>query len=264
MKAEANGITLHYRDEGSGPALLLLHAFPLSGAMWRPQIEGLSGEARLIVPDLRGFGETEAPSDPYTLDDMATDMVALLNRLNVDQVILCGLSMGGYLSFAFLRQAKDRVRGVILADTKAGDDTEEARSNRIAMAEKAEREGSGPIAEVMPEKLLGRTTREERPELVDDVKAMIRANSGAGIAGAQRAMAQRPDSTPLLPEIDVPALVIVGKEDELTRPAEAEKMLTALPQARCEVIPQAGHLANMEQPEAFNALVREFLKELKE
>ncbi len=262
MQALMNGITMNYRDEGHAPPLLLLHAFPLSSKMWNPQM-GLRGKARLIIPDLRGFGHTDTPDESYSLDDMASDALALLDHLKIEQFVLGGLSMGGYLSFALLRRIdRSRVRGLILADTKAGADTEEARKNRLAMAEQAEREGSAPIAEAMTGKLLGATSLETRPHLVEEVKEIIRDNNGAGIAGAQRAMAARLDSTDLLPQLNMPALILVGEEDTLTPPSEAEKMAAALPNARLEVIPHAGHLSNMEEPEIFNAHVLAFLRHL--
>jgi pimeloyl-ACP methyl ester carboxylesterase len=265
MNVTVNGINLFFRDEGAGPTLVLLHAFPLSGEMWRPQIDALRGQARLIVPDLRGFGQTDAPmgvSAP-SLDTMASDVIALLDHLEIEQFVLGGLSMGGYLSFALLRQLdRNRVRGLILADTKAVADTEEARNNRQSMAVQALHDGPDPIAEAMVGKLLGTTSLESRPELGEQVKSLIRANTGAGIAAAQYAMAARPDSTPMLGDLAMPTLVIVGEEDGLTPPAEAEKMASTLPNAQLQVMPKAGHLSNWEQSEAFNTAISGFLERL--
>jgi 3-oxoadipate enol-lactonase len=265
MNAKVNDINLYFRDEGAGPTLVLLHAFPLSGEMWGPQIDALRSRTRLIVPDLRGFGQSDAPMGTASpsLDTMASDVVALLDHLEVERFILGGLSMGGYLSFALLRRIdRNRVRGLILADTKAGADTEEARNNREAMAAQAEHDGPNPIADAMVGKLLGTTSLKTRPELVDQVKSLIRANTGAGIAAAQRAMAARPDSTALLSELAMPTLVLVGEEDGLTPPSEAEKMASAISNAQLTLLPKAGHLSNWEQPEAFNGAVSGFLKTL--
>jgi len=260
MRARVNGIEVFYRDEGKGAPIVLLHAFPLSGEMWRPQIDALCDRFRVIAPDLRGFGRTEAPAGPYGLDAMAADVIALLDALGVERFVLGGLSMGGYLAFALLRRIdRSRVQGLLLADTRAEADTDDGRANRLKMAARAETEGSGPIAEAMIGRLLGRTTIETRPEVVERVKALIRENTGTGIAGAQRAMAARPDSTALLGELSMPALVLVGEEDPLTTPGDAAGMAAALPNARCATIPKAGHLSNLERPDAFNLYVADLL-----
>ena len=243
-----------YWDVGDGRPLVLLHAFPLSGEMWRPQIDAARLTHRVIVPDLRGFGETVGAVGGGSLGVMADDLVGLLDRLGIDRFIFGGLSMGGYLAFEILRRIdRSRVTGLILADTRAGADSEEARQGRLEMADRAERDGPGPIADAMVGRLLGSTSLQSRSELVEQVRAVIVANSGAGIAGAQRAMASRPDSTALLSDLEMPTLVLVGEEDALTPPTEAEAMAAALPAATLARIPNAGHLSNMENATAFNA-----------
>jgi pimeloyl-ACP methyl ester carboxylesterase len=262
---EASDARLFFQDEGAGTTMVLLHAFPLSGEMWRPQIEALRSRSRLIVPDLRGFGRSDSPDDPApSLDRMASDVIALLDELEIERFVLCGLSMGGYLSFALLRRLeKDRALGLVLCDTRAKADSEEGRRNRLAMAELAEREGSGPVAEAMT-KLIGETTRRTDPDLWERVRALIRSNGGKGIAAAQRAMAARPDSTPLLSELTMPGLVLVGEEDVLTPPDEARRMADALPDSRFHLVPKAGHLSNLEAPDEFNARLAAFLNEIEE
>ncbi len=265
MTTNLNGITLQFHDVGRGPALLLLHAFPLSGEMWRPQLDALGADYRVIVPDLRGFGGTDAPSPDGSMRDLAADCLELLNHLGVERFVLGGLSMGGYVAFEILRQvALDRVTGLLLCDTKPGADTDDARANRLAMAEKALDEGPLPIAEMMIPKLLGETSRAERPEVVRAVRGLIEANSGAGIAAGQRAMAARPDSTPLLPTLRMPALVIVGEEDELASPSDTQAWATKLAHGALHIVPRAGHLPNMEQPETFNATLWPWLNRLNE
>lgn len=245
----ANGIQLAYRDEGEGLPLLLVHAFPLSGAMWQPQLNALASRYRVIVPDLRGFGASELGAGVESLDQYADDLNALLEHLGVQQAALAGLSMGGYIAFAFLRKYADRVNALVLADTKAAADTEEARQKREQNARLVETEGLGVLADQMLPNLLAAHTADEQREIV---RGIIVANKPEGIAAALRAMAKRPDSTAMLSEIAIPTLVIVGSEDMLTPPSAARKMHDALPNSRLVEIPGAAHLSNLEAPEAFN------------
>lgn len=258
METNLNGIRLRYEDVGEGPAVLLLHAFPLSGAMWRQQVAGLRDRFRLIVPDLRGFGGSDAPPGPISMDQQADDMAALLERLGVDRVAVVGLSMGGYIAFAFWRRHADKVAALVLADTKAGPDGDEAKAGRETNARLAEEEGAGAIAEKMIPNLVAPGAS---AELRDELRALITANSPDGIAGALRGMAVRPDSTPDLAGITVPTLAIVGEADALTPPAEATKINLGVAGKPTYVvtIPEVGHLSNMEAPEAFTIALAEFL-----
>jgi pimeloyl-ACP methyl ester carboxylesterase len=251
-----NGVQLAYHDQGTGLPLLLVHAFPLNSAMWRPQLEALSARYRVIAPDLRGFGASELGRDAISLDLYADDLAALLDQLGAERVAFCGLSMGGYIAFAFLRRYRERIRTLILADTRAQPDTEEGRRNREQMARTAEEQGPGAIADQMLPRLLSPSAPEA---LRAEVRQIIEANDRRGIAAALRAMAARPDSTPLLATIDVPTLVIVGTEDVPTPPDDAQRMRGAIPNSRLIEIPGAGHLTNLEQPDVFNAAVDEFL-----
>lgn len=232
------------------PPLVLLHAFPVDARMWDGIREPLAAKTRLITPDQRGLGRSPLPDtgrEP-SLDDAAVDVIAMLDKLELDRVVLGGCSMGGYLTMALLRKAPERVAGIVLVDTKASADTDDAAKNRLAFADRAEAKGVGWIADAMQENLLGETTRTERPAVVERVRDLIAAQPPEGIAWAQRAMAARPDSVDVLARADVPALVIVGEQDTLTRIDEAHKMLDALPQATLEVIPDAGHLSPLEAP----------------
>lgn len=255
--ATINGIELAYRDEGSGEALLLVHAFPLSGAMWERQIEGLASQRRVIAPDLRGFGASRMGAGSASMDQYADDLARLLDQLEIEQTALGGCSMGGYVAFAFLRRHRERVRALILADTRAQADAEEGRQGREKNARLAEEQGSGAIADQMLPKLLSGGAPKA---LQMEVRRLIEANDRAGIAAALRAMAARPDSTPMLAGIAAPTLVIVGSEDTLTPPSDSQAMHQAIPNSQLVELANAGHLANLEAPEAFNNAVELFLR----
>lgn len=261
-------VTLNVVEAGSGPPLVLLHAFPLTSGMFAEQRTVLGKEYRVITPDQRGFGGTPLRGDPAslgrpTLDIPAADLFRTLDRLEVDKVVLGGVSMGGYVAMAFLRKHPERVRALILADTKATADSEEAATNRLRLAAAVEESRSSEplLEEVMP-KLLGSTTVAKRPEVVDAVRAGIRQASPAAIAWAQRAMAARPDSIDLLAGSGIPALVVVGEEDQLTTVGDAEALAAAMPEARIVTLAGAGHLSPMEDPTAFNNAVSAFLRDL--
>jgi pimeloyl-ACP methyl ester carboxylesterase len=256
METNINGIRVSYEDVGDGPALLMVHAFPLGGAMWRSQVEALRGQHRLIVPDLRGFGGSDAPPGPYTVDEQADDLAALLDHVGVAQATICGLSMGGYIAMAFMRRHAARARALILADTKAGADSEEGKAGREANARLAEAEGAAAIADKMIPGLLAPGAGQE---LRDTLRSMILANRPEGIAGALRGMAMRPDSTESLRAVAVPALVIVGAEDGLTPPSEASALAMAIAGSKIVVLPGVGHISNLEAPGEFTLAMRSFL-----
>lgn len=260
MKIEVNGIDIDYRDEGEGLPIIFIHAFPLNQTMWDEQVAALRGTCRAITLDMRGFGRSGFGSSSHSIDEMALDIHGLMNRLGIDRAVLVGLSMGGYVSLAFYRHYPGSVQALVLADTRATADTPEARERRIKSAEKAEREGSAAIADDMTPLLLGRSSLATRPDLIARTREMIEANSPAGIAAAQRAMAARRDSTDLLGTINVPVLVIVGSEDSLTPPAEAETMNRAISGSQLQVIDGAGHLSNLELPQLFNAALSAFIQ----
>ncbi len=241
---------------GDGPPILWIHAFPLSGAMWRGQVEAIRG-FRHVVPDLPGFGKSPVPKSAYTLDDVADALAAALDALKIEKAAVAGLSMGGYVLFALLRRRTSAVSAALLCDTKASADGDEAKENREKFARVVLEKGADFAAREMPGKLL---TPDADPAVVAAVEAMIRANPKEGIAAAQRAMAARPDSTSLLASLRVPTLVLVGSKDTLTPPAESEKMAAAVPGARLAVIPGGGHLTNLERPGEFNGAVRAFLE----
>ena len=263
MQATINGITLAYSDTGSGLPIVFLHAFPLNRTMWAEQESALSSYHRVITIDLRGHGESDAPLWHYSLDQAADDVCALLDHLSIAQALFVGLSMGGYILLAFYRKYADRVKGMVLADTKAQADTPEGKAGRFQMAQIAYKQGPSAIADIMLPKLLSPATIQTRPEIVQRVRTMIEGNQISGIAGDLMAMAERPDSGPLLKQIACPTQIIVGELDQATPPADANLMAEQIPHARLAVIPRAAHLANLEQPEAFTRLIEEFDSELK-
>ncbi len=256
-------VELYSRDTGSGPCVLLLHAFPLSSAMWLSQREALSASWRVVTPDQRGFGGSPLGDDLPALDLAADDLAALLDAKAVDRAIVSGLSMGGYVAMAFWRRHADRVAALVLADTKAAADAEPARQNRrrIASLVEAEPDSTVLIDEVFPT-LIGPTTREQRPLVAGRVRGFVQSAPSAAVAWAQRAMAERPDSFDTLASVDVPTLVVVGEEDELAPPTDAMAMTEAISGARLRRIADAGHLPAVERPAEFNAVLVDFLASL--
>ena len=263
MKTQVNGITLAYSDQGTGLPIVFLHAFPLNRTMWAPQENALSSQFRIITIDLRGHGESDAPLWRYTLEQSADDVRVLLDHLSIRQAVFVGLSMGGYILFAFYRKYADRVKGLILADTRAQADTPEGKHGRFLMAQTAYKEGPSAIADLMIPKLLSPMSIQTKPDLVKHLRAMIQGNQISGIAGDLMAMADRPDSVTLLSQITCPTQIIVGDLDQATPPSDAELLANRISNARLAIIPQAAHLANLEQPETFNQIVASFASELR-
>jgi 3-oxoadipate enol-lactonase len=254
-----HGVNLAVEVLGEGPAILFVHGYPLDRTMWREQVEALDGFRR-IVPDLRGMGQSDAPDLGYGMGIYAADLAALLDALGIDEVILCGHSMGGYIAFEFLRQWRSRVRGLILVDTRAEADTAEGRRARDAAAATARERGSAAIADTMLSKMLAPATLAEQPEVVERVRGIMASTRVAGMVGALAAMRDREGSESLLPTlVGVPTLVIVGEADGLTPPDQARAMAQAIPGAQLAIIPRAGHLPPVEQPAQTTRSMREFL-----
>ena len=262
MKTTVNDVEIAYRDEGTGLPLIFLHAFPMNQRMWDEQLEALKPHCRVITLDLRGFGESQSPNSSYSLEDMASDVRALMKHLSVDRAVIAGLSMGGYIAMAFYRNYPDAVRALVLSDTRTVSDTDEGRSRRFLSAQKAAQEGPAAIARDMVPVLLGPTSLKERPDVVERVTRIAESNPSRGIAAAQRAMAGRPDSTSLMSEARIPVLLIRGSEDALSPPSEMEAMQKNIPAATLKIIDRAGHLSNLEQPDLFNAALLEFVTAL--
>ena len=262
MHTQVNNITIGYSDHGTGLPIVFLHAFPLNRTMWVTQARLLSSQFRIITIDLRGHGESDAPLWRYTLEQSADDVRALLDHLEIQQALFVGLSMGGYILFAFYRKYAARVKGLILADTRAQPDTEEGKNGRFQLAQIAYKKGPSAIADNMIPKLLSPATIQTNPDLVQQARGMIEGNQISGIAGDLMAMAERPDSVPLLNQITCPTQIIVGELDQATPLSDAKLMAEQIPHARLAIIPNAAHLANLEQPEAFNRIVGSFASDL--
>jgi 3-oxoadipate enol-lactonase len=261
--ARIAGADLAYDVQGRGPALLFLHAFPLGLGMWEPQVRAFASSHLVIRFDARGFGGSPPGDGLLTMERIADDAVALLDHLGVSQAVVCGLSMGGYAAFALVRRHADRLKALVLADTRAGADTDAARTARAAQADTTRKKGSAAIADAVLPKLVGETTHKQRPELLARLRETIAANPPRGIADALAGLAARADATPMLREIRVPTLVVCGSEDVITPLAESETLVRGIAGSRLEVVPAAGHLSSLENPEGFNDALRKFLAGLR-
>lgn len=259
-----DGLELAYRAKGSGPTLLLLHAFPLNQRMWDPLVEAISDHVHVVTVDLPGFGASQATDGTATIEDMADLVADFATKLGHEKFVLGGLSMGGYVALALARRRPERLRGLILADTKATADTEAARAKRMDQIKVLETKGTGALAEGFPHDVTTAATAIDRPELLTRMAGWIREANPLGLAGALRMMAGRPDATPTLAGIAVPTLVIVGADDALTPPADARAMVDALPAATLVEIPSAGHISALEAPAAFNAAVASYMAQFRD
>jgi 3-oxoadipate enol-lactonase len=252
---------LAHADVGRGLPAMLLHAFPLDRTMWEPQIAALFGECRCIAPDLRGFGDSPQ-SGPYTVDRYADDVAALLDALQIELAVVVGLSMGGYVALALWRRHRKRIRALVLSDTRASADTPEGAQKRLDLIDVARTQGVDAVIDKQLPGLIGKSTREKQPHLIERIRSIMARSTVEGIVGGLDAMRTRPDSTPLLAGIDVPTLIIVGDEDAVTPPKDARALHEAIPNSRLEVIPEAGHLSNLERPAAFNTALSDFVGSL--
>ena len=261
MIAVIDEIEIGYDDVGAGLPLVFLHGFPHDRTLWSPQLGALVDHCRCVAPDLRGFGESTA-AGPYSMDQYADDVAALLEHLKIRRAVIVGLSMGGYVAFALWRRRPDLIRALVLADTRSGADTDEGREKRKHLVALALERGAGAVADAQINGMLGKTTRESHPDIVESVRQMLSSAPVDGIVGALHAMMDRPDSGPTLPTITVPTAILVGDEDALTPVKDSRSMHEAIPSSRLEVIRAAGHLSNLEKPAAFNHVLSEFVSAL--
>lgn len=241
--------------------VVLLHAFPLNSTLWRPQIERAPTGWRFVAPDLPGFGASVLPA-ARSMEAMAREVLNVLDEQGIDRAVIGGMSMGGYVTLALYRLAPERFAAMLLADTRATADTDQQKEARRKMIETVRDKGPGAVADEMMPRLLGETSHRERPEIASTVRAMIEGNSRDAIAGAAEAMMNRPDSRPLLSQINVPTLVLCGREDALTPPSDSEALHSGLADSRLVQIPGAGHLSSLEAPEQFSFALNTFLGEL--
>jgi 3-oxoadipate enol-lactonase len=261
-ESRSTGLAMWYRDLGAGDAdpLLLLHAFPLNGKMFEPQMEALSATRRVIAPDFPGFGRSpRTPAQP-DVGYYAGCVRTLLNRLEIPRVVLGGVSMGGYVAFECVRSSPERISGLILANTRPDADTEEAREARKEMALRVAQEGIGVLVDLQMERLLSPQTRAENEDLVERVRSIILENTPDGAVAALGAMRERPDSTATLGGINVPTLVVGGAEDTISSPEVMGEMAARIPNAHHVTLPNVGHLSNLEDSRGFNQALTEFLE----
>lgn len=258
-KIVSDDADIFYDVAGAGPPVVLLHPFPVNHEFWLPIAKHLSSRHRLIMPDLRGHGDSELGNGPATMEKHASDIAHIMTDAGVDRAPLIGVSIGGYSIFEFWRRFRDRVSGLVLCNTKAPADAADARVARLKAADDVLQHGTEPFFEGMLQKLLAETTRHSRPDLVEGALRMMRKMSAEDVAGVQRGMAERPDSISTLRTINVPVLIITGDEDKMTGLPEAELMKQNIAGSQMKVIAKAGHYSPWEQPEEVGKLLRQFL-----
>lgn len=259
QKIVSDGADICYDVAGAGPPVVLLHPFPAHHEFWLPVAEFLSSRYRLIMPDLRGHGESGLGDGPATMQKHASDVEHVMTDAGIDRAPLIGVSIGGYTIFEFWRRFRARVSALVLCNTKAGADTAAARVSRLETANDVLQRGTEPFFESMLQRLLGETTRHSRPDLVEGVLRMMRKMSAEDVAGVQRGMAERPDSMATLNTIKVPVLIMTGDEDNLTGVPEAELMKQNIVGSQMKVIAKAGHFSPWERPQEAGKLLRTFL-----
>ncbi len=261
IRVPAGDVELAVDVRGEGLPVLFVHGFPFDRTVWRHQLATLS-RVRRIAPDFRGVGDSGAPSgaDGYSLTRYADDLVAVLDAVGVRQAVLCGLSMGGYVIFELLRRHPERVKALILADTKPEPDSAEAKRGREELTQVAQRDGQDAVIERLLPRLLAAATQATQPEVAGQVREMAHRWSVPGLVGALRTLRDRPDSTDTLRDVRVPTLVLVGSEDQIAPPDTARAMAQLIPGAQCHVVPAAGHIAPLEQPLATSRVVADFLR----
>ena len=258
-RVRSGDANIAYEVLGDGPPLVLLHPFPAHHAFWLPAAQSLTSRYRVVLPDLRGHGESDVGEGPATMDKHASDLVRVLDDAGVGRAIFCGVSIGGYVLFEFWRRYPGRITALVLSCTRAQADTDDARNTRLKNAELVLERGTEWFVDLMTPKLLGKTTQEVRPDLVADARRMMLKMSPQDIAQVQQGMAARPDSVTTLKTINVPALIVMGEEDTLIPLSDGELMRQHIANSRLAVIPKAGHFAVWEQAEAAGTLIRQFV-----
>ena len=257
------GVDLSFADHGAGRPVVLIHGFPMDHSIWVHQVQALAPRYRVITPDLRGAGRSSVTPGKVTVEHWADDLAAMLDALKIDEpIVLGGLSMGGYVAFRFFQAHRSRLAGLILCDTKAVADTPQAAAGRLELAGRLEREGNQFLADTMPPRLLAPATLDGKPEVVERLRQIILAGDPVGYAATSRGLAERPNFTLLLSQIDCPALLLVGRQDAISTAAEMNAMARAIPAARIVEIPNAGHVTPMEAPAEVTAAMQQFLGSL--
>jgi 3-oxoadipate enol-lactonase len=258
-RVRSDDVEIFYEIRGSGPPVVLLHPFPCRHEFWNPVAEALDSRYRLILPDLRGHGDSEIGEGPALMQKHAGDVARVLDAAGVAKAAFVGCSIGGYILFEFWRRFRERVTSLALCDTRPQSDTADGRANRLKAAAAVLEQGTEPFIESMIPKLMGRTTVSMRPDLVDGARAMMRKMSAEEISLVLRGMAERPDSVADLKSINVPTLIVIGEEDVLSTVADGELMRQNIARSELKVVPKAGHYAPWEQPELVGKVLRQFL-----
>ncbi len=257
------GVDLSLADHGAGRPVVLIHGFPMDHSIWSQQVQSLAPHYRVITPDLRGSGCSSVTPGKVTVEQWADDLAAMLDALKIGEpIVLGGLSMGGYVAFRFFQAHRSRLAGLILCDTKAAADTPQAAAGRLESAQRIEGEGTQFLADTMLPRLLAPATLEGEPEVVERLRQIILAGDKIGYAATLRGLAERPNFTPLLPQIDCPTLLIVGRQDAISTVAEMNAMARAIPGSRIVEIDGAGHVTPLEAPGEVSRAMEEFLTEI--
>lgn len=256
------GINIVYDDLGSGDIILLIHGQPFNRSMWNPQKEILSKEHRLIIPDLRGYGESDITEGMVLLDELALDLIHLLEQLHITKAHIVGLSMGGQIALEMYRWSPALFESIVLADTDARAEDEKGYQNRLQLSAKLLKDGMDKFTDERIKSFMCANTFGKKPDVVHHVETMMKTTNPKGSAAVQRGRAERLDYSPLLEAIDFPTLIIVGDQDEFTPLASARYMHERIKNSRLAVIESSGHIANMEQPEIFNSILRDFYSDM--
>jgi 3-oxoadipate enol-lactonase len=257
LLASVNGTTLRYEDsEGPGPAIVFIHGFPLTGEMWKTQLAALTGRARGVAYDVRGFGGSPAGDGQYTLEVFVDDVLALLDHLKLEKAALCGLSMGGYIALRAAEKAPKRVSGLLLCDTRSDADSNESKLRRAGSMAMVKSRGVAELAKAFLPSVLVRAAA------LAEARRLAESNGPGGICGALLAMASRTDTTASLSKLTVPATVLVGEKDTLSPPELGRELASRIPGAEFRLVADAGHLSNLDRPEEFNRALLEFVEKL--
>ena len=259
LSLRSDDAEIFYEIRGSGPPVVLLHPFPADHDFWHPAAAALESRYRLVLPDLRGHGDSEIGEGPALMRKHASDIARVLDAAGIGKAAFVGCSIGGYILFECWRRFRAQMSALALCDTRPQADNAEARANRLRAADAVLEQGTEPFIEAMIPKLMGRTTVGTRPDLVEGARAMMRKMSAEDISQVQRGMAERPDSVADLKTINVPTLIAIGEEDVLSTVADGELMRQNIAGSQVKVIPKAGHYAPWEQPELVGKVLRQFL-----
>ena len=264
MKTTVNGIDITYDDLDSAeaPALIFIHAYPFDRTMWRSQTDAFKGRWRVISYDLRGHGESGLGEEEFSLELFVQDLMGLMDALRIKTAVLCALSMGGYIALQAVETHPERFSALVLCDTRCSADTPEGKEDRNTAIKAIRRDGVEPYAEGLLGKLLAPETFETQPQTVEAAREMILAISSLSLERSLRAMRERKETCSKLPDIKIPALIIVGEADKITPPEAARYLHDNIEHSRLAVIKDAGHLSNLENPSAFNDALKSFLDSL--